>query len=95
MTDERTPEQREADDQLHAAIEAVVRAYWVVPNGTVITNWMVLGSGLSADTDGELNQSFTIFRDNGIHTSDEQLFGMLRVATIRAERDYLNSALAD
>lgn len=90
MTDDRTPEQRDADDQLSAAIDRVVRAYQTLPTTTVITNWIVLGTGLGADGDGDLYQSFTLLPDDGSHVNPEQILGMLRGATLRAEHDYLN-----
>lgn len=89
MTDDRTPEQRDADDQLHAAIERVVRVYQTLPTTTVITNWLVLGTGLGADGDGDLYQTFTLLPGDGSHVNPEQLLGTLRGATLRAERDYL------
>jgi hypothetical protein len=90
MTDDRAPEQRDADDQLHAAIDRVVRAYDTMPKSSVITSWLVIGTGLGADGEGDLYQSFTLLPDDGRGMSPEQILGMLRATTLRVERDYLH-----
>ena len=81
MTDERTPEQRQADNDLNAAIEAVVRAYGSLQPSSVITGWAVLGTGLGADGAGDLHPDFVLLPDNGRGMSHVQLIGLLRAAT--------------
>jgi hypothetical protein len=95
VTDERTTEQRDADDQLHAAIERVVHAYHTVPTGSLITNWVVLGTGLAADGRGDLHQTFTLLPNDGTGFSPDVLLGILRGATLRIEHDYVHGDQAD
>lgn len=90
MTDGRTPEQRDADDQLHAAIERVVRAYGSLEPSTVITNWAVLGTGLGADGVGDVHPDFVLLPDNGRGMSHILLIGILRAASLRVEASYLD-----
>jgi hypothetical protein len=88
MADERTPGQREADSALHEAIQRCAIAY-DLPGDCVITNWVVVGAALGADEDGtDRHHEFSLLQDNGLHMSDSLLIGMLRTATIRAERAY-------
>lgn len=90
MTDDRTPEQRTADEQLHAAIDGVVRAYGSLEPSTVITNWVVVGTGLGADGDGDLHPDFVLLPDNGRGLSHTLLIGILRAASLRVEASYLD-----
>lgn len=86
--DDRTPEQRAADQALHEAVERVVRAYSVLPAATVITGWVVLGTGLGSDEDDDLFPDFTLLPDNGRGISHTQLIGIVRAGLVRAEASY-------
>ena len=88
MSDDRTPEQRDADTALHAAIQQAARAY-ELPADAFITDWVVVGHALRADDDGDRHHDFTLVTDNGQRMSDSLLLGMLRTATLRADRSYL------
>lgn len=87
--DDRTQEQREADQALHEAVERVVRAYSALPASTVITNWVVLGTGLGSEGDDEdLFPDFTLLPDNGRGISHTLLIGIVRAGLVRIEASY-------
>lgn len=46
---ERTPEQVSADNRLEDAIAVAVRAYDVVPEGDIVTTWMIAGASQGQD----------------------------------------------
>jgi hypothetical protein len=89
VSDDRTPEQRAADDALAAAIEQAARTYGSVGQSAVITNWAVLGTGLGADGEGDLYPDFILLPNNGHGMSHNQLIGLIRTAQIRAEKSYM------
>lgn len=89
MSDDRTPEQRAADADLHAAIQRAAAAY-ELPADAFITDWIVVGHALRGGSEGDRHHDFTLLLDNGMRMSDSQLIGMLRTATLRAERSYLD-----
>jgi hypothetical protein len=90
VSDDRTPEQRAADEALDTAIENAVRAYGALHPSTVITNWIVVGTGLGADGEGELYPDFILLPNNGEGLSHVVLIGILRAASLRAEASYLD-----
>jgi hypothetical protein len=86
--DDRTDEQRTADDALHEAIQAVARAY-CLPEDAFITDWVVVGHALRASDDGDRHHDFTLLPENGLRMSQPMGIGLLHTALLRAERDYL------
>lgn len=91
MSDERTPEQKAADTALGEAVERVARAYGSIEPATVITNWAVIGTGLGADTAGDLHPDFVLLPDNGRGMSHVLLIGMMRAACLRIEASYMST----
>lgn len=89
MTDDRTVEQRDADEHLAAAIERVVRAYGQIQPSNVVTSWVVAGVGLGADDIGDVHPDFVLLPNNGQGMSHIQLIGMLRAAQLRVEHSYM------
>lgn len=75
--DDRTQEQKTADNQLENAINAVSRAYEYIDEGELITTWICCGSAISFDGDGSGNDSFFILTPNQ-HQSAFQSIGLLR-----------------
>lgn len=87
--DDRTSEQRAADQGLHDAVERAVRAYSVLPASSVVTNWMVIGTGLGSDDQGDIHANFAVLPDGGRGLSHTTLLGMLYAARLRAEAEFL------
>lgn len=86
---ERTPRQRAADKALDEAIRENVAAYGRA-EGCVITDWIVLGAGVGVDDDGDdLTAGFQLLPEGGYRTNWHQLFGMLRAAQLKLDRDYM------
>lgn len=92
--DDRTDEQRAADDALHEAIQAVARAY-CLPDDAFITDWIVVGHALRASEEGDRHHDFTLLPENGIRANQSMGIGLLRTALLRAERGYLDDNATD
>lgn len=89
MADDRTSEQQAADTNLAEAIERSVRAYGSIPRHGMITDWAVLGGGISASDDGgDVDLTFILLPDAGRTMPWRHLLGLLRVHTIGIEDDY-------
>lgn len=88
MSDDRTPEQRQADDDLTAAVEANLRALgWA---GGYLSDYMVLTVQQSWTDDGDHRLAYgVIYRDGEL--SHDRILGLLRMATLRAERQFLEA----
>lgn len=87
MSDERTPEQRDADKILADAIQRCAQAY-LLPNDAVIVNYVVVGSAIRSDGTRDLYHDFTLLRDDGLGLPDHVLVGMLDLALDRARVVY-------
>lgn len=60
----KTPEQTVADNALEDAVKAVVAAYGLIPDGAIITDYMVMGeAGLFLDDGDSTCEMFTAFRN--------------------------------
>jgi hypothetical protein len=88
MSDDRTKEQRDADEELTKAIIRAANAYEMAHDST-ITGYVVCGTAIRFDDKGPINVDFSLIQDNGEQVNDIQLLGMLRAATLRAEHDYM------
>jgi hypothetical protein len=86
VADDRTPEQRESDAALTAAIEQSMLAYgWT---DGLLTDYVVVTVQQSFDEDGTMGSSYgSLYRDNGIPYY--RILGLLRAATLTAEHAYL------
>ncbi|WP_326642921.1 hypothetical protein OG884_18710 [Streptosporangium sp. NBC_01755] len=81
-----TPEQHEADAQLRAAIEAVVRAFELAPDHELITDYVVAGVAVSmADEHEGETQMFCAMPGGSL--PHYKVLGLLRQAQIFYEND--------
>lgn len=87
MTDRRTTAQREADDALDAAIRACRTAYEDETGSGLITEWVVTGTAISDDPDGEEDSTFVLLPDGGTATVRPHVLGMLRSAQVIVEAE--------
>lgn len=89
MTDDRTERQRAADDALEAAIHECAEAYRTLPTGTVVTSWLVAGTGIGILDDEESTINFKLLPSGGGASSwPPILIGLLRCAVIDIEQSY-------
>ena len=89
MPDPRTPEQRAADDALSAAIERCVRAYGRIEPSSMVTEWVVLGGGMSVDDEGrDVDVTFLLLPDDGATMPWRHLLGLVRAHRLVIEDDY-------
>lgn len=65
--DDRTTDQKSADDQMTTAVNAVVSAYGYLPDGALLQDYVIQGRGIRYDDDGErLTHTFTCFQDGSL-----------------------------
>jgi hypothetical protein len=65
--DERTDEQKIADEHLRAAISEVVMAYGNMPGDAILQDFIVQGRGLRWDDNGDkITHIFTAFTDGSL-----------------------------
>ncbi|WP_280246176.1 hypothetical protein [Nocardia abscessus] len=89
----RTAEQRDADDALSAAIEAVQNAYHGEPEG-VLTSYLVIAKRKWWNDDGDgVTSYYTIPKDNDMPL-DEQ-FGLMGYALTLCRKDIADAAYGD
>lgn len=85
--DDRTPEQKAADDGLTAAVEEAARAYGYVEPGGITVQYMVLLEQRIWRDDGTENTGVvTIYKDGTMPWVS--ILGLLRAVTLRSEREY-------
>lgn len=86
MSDDRTAEQRKADEELTAAIEANMRAYnWT---DGLLTDYVVVTVQQNYSDDGSMTTAYgSLYRDNGLPWY--RIIGLLRAASVRAEAEFL------
>lgn len=65
-----TPEQKAANDKLEQAVQAVVKAYELIPSDAVITDFMVVGESIGFhDNEDTSTGVFLAFRGGRIRNS--------------------------
>lgn len=65
-----TPEQKAANEKLEEAVQAVVKAYELIPSDTVITDFMVVGESIGFhDNEDTSTGVFLAFRGGRIRNS--------------------------
>lgn len=82
MSDDRTDEQREADDALRAAIERVAAAYEDAASGWVVTEYVTIYSQQGWDADGDQCTAVGTAVDGGT-TPIHRLLGLCEYASTR------------
>lgn len=75
----KTPEQAEADNLLEDAVQKVIKAYGLVPDGSVIADYFVVGEAVKFIEDDEECDIFLAFRNgHGRITTTLGIFDMGR-----------------
>lgn len=87
---QRTPEQKSADDALTEAVNAVVDAYGFREDGMVNTNYMVIIEQIGFADDGESRTGIVRVSKDG-DMPWPAIFGLLRCATLGAERAFIGN----
>lgn len=65
-----TPEQKRANELLEEAIQATIKAYDMTPNGSTVTDYMVIGETISFhDEDDTSTGVFLAFRNGQIRNT--------------------------
>lgn len=85
MSDERTDEQRQADDELRVAIEHVAQAYAGEAAGWLLTEYVVIYAQQGWDSDGDAMTSVGMAVD-GDTTPIHRLLGLCEYAAHRYRR---------
>ena len=93
MSDERSDEQRAADHALEDAVARVAAAYGNVPDGFVLTNWIVLGAGAGVGMrDGHnIALGFHLMPDGGDHLDWHATLGLIRSQQLLLEHAYVQA----
>lgn len=90
----RTPEQKEADEALTKAIDAAVSAYGFNEKGLINTQYLVIVEQRGwADSGDSLSAFVSLYKDGDMGWS--AILGLLRAATLRAEKNYFDSVISD
>lgn len=92
MSDDRTPEQRSADRQLDDAVRRAAAVYGHVGDGSgrLVTDWLVIGTGIGMSSDGDQTTvSFQVFPDGGNSINWHAVLGLLRASTLRLEHTFV------
>lgn len=85
MTDQRTPEQRDADDNLTTAVNRVRAAYFPDTVGRLLTDYVVVAADQTFDDTGDPELAIgTLVRDG--QQPHYRTVGLLTIALDRARR---------
>lgn len=82
--DERTPEQKFADNALEDALQEVAKAYDYISDGEIITSWIAVGSAVGFEAPSRTTDTFFIVTPNQ-HMSPYISIGLLRYGQITIE----------
>jgi hypothetical protein len=84
----RTPEQKDADEALTAAVNAAVEAYGYREDSMMNTNYIVIVEQRGWDDDADsLTGVVRLYKDGDM--SWVAILGLLRAASLAAERTYV------
>lgn len=90
MTEERTPDQIKADEELSQAIMNVCEAYGThTTEHTMLTDFLVMGRSLGYRDGEEIKTYFKLFPKGGTEVDWDTALGMARRAQVELEREYV------